>query len=33
MSNHFQKPSTPELIPAPLKAAENKQPAALAHPI
>jgi hypothetical protein len=29
----FQKPSTPELIQAPLKAAENKQPAALAHPI
>jgi hypothetical protein len=28
--NKFQKPSAPELIQAPLKAAENKQPAALA---
>jgi hypothetical protein len=31
--NKFQKSSAPELIQAPLKAAENKQPAALAHPI
>jgi hypothetical protein len=31
--NKFQKPTAPELIQAPLKAAENKQPAALAHPI
>jgi hypothetical protein len=31
--NKFQKPSAPELIEAPLKDAENKQPAALAHPI
>jgi hypothetical protein len=31
--NKFQKPSAPELIQSPLKAAENKQPAALAHPI
>jgi hypothetical protein len=31
--NNFQKPSAPELIQAPLKAAENKQPAALAQPI
>jgi hypothetical protein len=31
--NKFQKPSAPELIQAPLKAAENKQPAALAQPI
>jgi hypothetical protein len=31
--NRFQKPSAPELMQAPLKAAENKQPAALAHPI
>jgi hypothetical protein len=31
--NNFQKPTAPELIQAPLKAAENKQPAALAHPI
>jgi hypothetical protein len=30
--NRFQKPSAPELIQAPLKAAENKQPAALAQP-
>jgi hypothetical protein len=29
--NKFQKPTAPELIQAPLKAAENKQPAALAH--
>jgi hypothetical protein len=29
----FQRPSAPELIQAPLKAAENKQPAALAQPI
>jgi hypothetical protein len=28
----FQRPSAPELIQAPLKAAENKQPAALAPP-
>jgi hypothetical protein len=27
--NKFQKPLAPELIQAPLKAAENKQPAAL----
>jgi hypothetical protein len=31
--NKFQKPSAPKLIQAPLKAAENKQPAALSHPI
>jgi hypothetical protein len=31
--NNFQKPSALELIQAPLKAAENKQPAALAQPI
>jgi hypothetical protein len=31
--NKFQKPSAPELIQAPLKAAENKQPASLAQPI
>jgi hypothetical protein len=31
--NKFQKPPAPELIQAPLKAAENKQPAALAHTI
>jgi hypothetical protein len=31
--NKFQKPTAPELIQAPLKAAENKQPAALAHAI
>jgi hypothetical protein len=31
--NKFQKPTAPELLQAPLKAAENKQPAALAHPI
>jgi hypothetical protein len=31
--NNFQKPSAPELIQAPLKAAEYKQPAALAQPI
>jgi hypothetical protein len=31
--NKFQKSAAPELIQAPLKAAENKQPAALAHPI
>jgi hypothetical protein len=31
--NKFQKPTAPELIQAPLKAAENKQPAALAQPI
>jgi hypothetical protein len=31
--NKFPKPSAQELIQAPLKAAENKQPAALAHPI
>jgi hypothetical protein len=31
--NKFQKLSSQELIQAPLKSAENKQPAALAHPI
>jgi hypothetical protein len=31
--NKFQKPSSPELIQAPLKATENKQPEALAHQI
>jgi hypothetical protein len=31
--NKFQKPTAPELIQAPLKAAENKQPAALTQPI
>jgi hypothetical protein len=31
--NKFQRPKEPELTQAPLKAAENKQPAALAHPI
>jgi hypothetical protein len=31
--NKFQKPSAPELIQAPLKAAENKQPAVLAQTI
>jgi hypothetical protein len=31
--NKFQKPSAPELIQAPLKAAENKQPASLVQPI
>jgi hypothetical protein len=31
--NKFQKPTEPELIQAPLNAAENKQPAALAQPI
>jgi hypothetical protein len=31
--NKFQKPTAPELIQAPLKAVENTQPAALAHPI
>jgi hypothetical protein len=31
--NKFQKPKAPKLTHAPLKAAENKQPAALAHPI
>jgi hypothetical protein len=31
--NKFQKPKAPELTHAPLKAAENKKPAALAHPI
>jgi hypothetical protein len=31
--NKFQKPTAPELIQASLKAAENKQPAALAQPI
>jgi hypothetical protein len=31
--NKFQKPSAPELIKAPLNAAENTQPEALAHPI
>jgi hypothetical protein len=31
--NKFQKPKAPELTQAPLKAAENKQPAALVHPI
>jgi hypothetical protein len=31
--NKFQKPSTPELIQAPLKALENKQPAAVAESI
>jgi hypothetical protein len=31
--NNFQTPKAPELIQAPLKAAENKQPAALAQPI
>jgi hypothetical protein len=32
-NNKFQKPSAPELIQAPLNAAENKQPSALAQPI
>jgi hypothetical protein len=32
LKNKFQKPTAPELIQAPLKAAENTQPAALAHP-
>jgi hypothetical protein len=31
--NKFQKPTAPEFIQALLKAAENKQPAALAQPI
>jgi hypothetical protein len=31
--NQFQKPLAPELIQAPLKGAENKQPAALVQPI
>jgi hypothetical protein len=31
--NKFQQPSSPELIQVPLKAAENKQPSALVHPI
>jgi hypothetical protein len=31
--NKFQKPKAPELLQAPLKAAENKQPAALTHSI
>jgi hypothetical protein len=31
--NKFQKPKAPKLKHAPLKATENKQPAALAHPI
>jgi hypothetical protein len=31
--NKFQKPSAPELIQAPVKAAENKQQSALAQPI
>jgi hypothetical protein len=31
--NKFKKPTSPEFIQAPLKAAENKQPAALAKPI
>jgi hypothetical protein len=31
--NNFQKPSAPELIQAPVKAAENKQPSALVQPI
>jgi hypothetical protein len=31
--NKFQKSAAPELIQAPLKAAENKEPAALAQPI
>jgi hypothetical protein len=31
--NKFQKPLAPELIQAPLKAAENKQPAALVQTI
>jgi hypothetical protein len=30
--NKFQKPLAPELIQSPLKAAENKQPAALVQP-
>jgi hypothetical protein len=33
LKNKFQKLTAPELIQAPLKAAENKQPAALAQPI
>jgi hypothetical protein len=31
--NKSQKPTAPELIQSPLKAAENTQPAALAQPI
>jgi hypothetical protein len=31
--NKFQNPTAPQLIQAPLKAAENKQPAAVAQPI
>jgi hypothetical protein len=31
--NNFQEPTMPKLIQAPLKAAENKQPEALAQPI
>jgi hypothetical protein len=31
--NNFQKPLAPELVQAPIQAAENKQPAALAQPI
>jgi hypothetical protein len=31
--NKFQKPSAPELVQAPVKAAENKQPSALVQPI
>jgi hypothetical protein len=31
--NKFQKPLAPELVQAPIKAAENKQPAALVQPI
>jgi hypothetical protein len=31
--NKFQNPSAPELVQAPVKAADNKQPSALAEPI
>jgi hypothetical protein len=31
--NKFQKPLAPELVQSPVKAAENKQPAALVKPI
>jgi hypothetical protein len=31
--NKFQKPLAPELVQAPVKAAENKQPAAMVQPI
>jgi hypothetical protein len=33
LKNKFQKPSAPELVQAPVKAAENKHPSVLAQPI